>query len=109
MAKEIRLTTDGAQKFSTVLNGVTYEFNVNYNTRYGVWFMDITLAGSVLSSGIALLSGIDIVRQFTYALKNLFVVNIDNPNLDANANNLGTESKLFQITDLEISEIEQTI
>ena len=105
MAREILLTSDGSQNFSTVLDGVTYEFNISYNIRIGVWTANISVDGIDLVNGVVLVGGVDIVTQFTFDLKNLYMVNVNNPNLDANAENLGTDVKLFKLSDDEVASI----
>lgn len=105
MAVEIPLTSDGSQKLSTVLNNITYQLEVSYNTRVGVWTMNISRDGNELVNGIVLVGGVDILRQFTLAIENLYVVNTTNPNQDADGNNLGTDVGVFLLTEEEISEI----
>lgn len=105
MASEIILTSDGSQQFSTVLDGVSYTFNVSYNTRMNIWTCTISTGGNVIVSGVVLVGGVDILNQFTFNLKYMFVVNLDNPTIDAGANNLGTDVKLFKLTEAEVLSI----
>ncbi len=103
MAQEIVLTSDGSQNFTIVLDAVTYSFNVSFNTRVGVWTANISREGVELANGITLVGGVDIVQQYTFILKNLFIVNLDNPKVDATEDSLGTDVKLFKLTDAEVA------
>lgn len=102
MPEEITLTSDGSQTFSTVLDGITYDFIINYNTRLNLWTFNLISEGLQLVNGVALLGGVDIVKQYTFSLKNLYSVNIDNPTIDAIESNLGTEVKLYKLTQSEV-------
>lgn len=105
MALEIPITNEGAQSFRATLQGNTYQFFISYNSRMEVWYVDIALNNVPLASGIALLGGTDLVGQYAIDLKNLYAVNIDNPNIDANADNLGEEVLLIKLTDAEVNSI----
>lgn len=102
MATEITLTSDGSQRFSTVIDGVSYGFRISYNTRMSIWTCSISTEGTDIVNGIGLLGGVDIVNQFTFALKYLFTVNLDNPTVDAGPDNLGIDVKLFKLTESEV-------
>jgi len=102
MADEILLTSDGSQTFSIALDEVIYNFKVSYNTRAGVWATNISTNGVELVNGVVLVGGVDLLRQFTFILQNLFVVNLSNPLLDAGPDNLGTDVKLFKLSDDEV-------
>lgn len=103
MAQEITLTTDGSQTFSVVLDGATYVFVVSYNYRWGVWTANISSEGVELVNGVALVGGTDIVSQFTFALKNLFMSDLTGQKLDATGDNLGTDVRLYKLTDAEVA------
>ena len=96
MTQEIVLTSDGSQTFNVVLDGVNYLFEVKFNTRMEYWTANISSEGIEIVNGIGLLGGVDIVQQLTDALKNLFIVNIDESKIDATDENLGTSVKLFK-------------
>jgi len=102
MAQEIILTSDGSQKFTIILDGINYSFNVMYNTRIGIWTANISTEGVELVNGIALVGGVDIVKQFTFALKNLYIVNLNDPKIDATKENLGTDVKLYKLNVAEV-------
>lgn len=105
MAVEIALTSDGGQKFSTVIEGASYGFLVSYNARMEIWTCTISQNEVDIANGIVLLGGVDILNQYTFSLNNMYVVNIDNPTQDANGNNLGTDVRLFKLTDSEVLDL----
>lgn len=102
MAIEIALTSDGSQKFSTVIDGTSYGFRLSYNTRMGIWTCSISVEGVDIVNGIGLLGGVDILNQFTFSLKYMFTINLDNSNVDAGPDNLGTGVRLFKLTEFEV-------
>lgn len=106
---EIPLTSDSAQRFSMNLGGITYSFRVIYNTRanpdLGVWAMDIASGGVDLANGVALVGGSDLMSPYNLELKNLYMVNLTGSTADANASNLGTDVRLFQLTDEEVASV----
>ena len=102
MAQEIILTSDGSQTFTIVLDGVNYSFTVSFNTRMGVWRANIATEGVILANGVTLVGGVDIVKQYTFILENLFMVNLNDPKVDATGDNLGTDVKLFKLTPEEV-------
>ena len=102
---EIPLTSDGEQKFNTILDGVLYDLRILYNTRLNLWTMDISSSGSDIANGVALVQGGDIMSPYNNGPSNLFVVNTTGSNSDAGPDNLGTEVKLFQLTAEELDSV----
>ncbi len=100
---EIPLTNSPEQKFSINLGGETYDFRVLLSSRTGKWSMDISKNGIDLVNGVYLVGGVDILAQYNLPIKNAYVVNLDDRRLDPNKEGLGTSSKLFLLTDSEIS------
>lgn len=100
---EIPLTSAPEQRFTMTLEGQKYEFRVIVNSRTSKWSMDISQNGVDIVSGVHLVGGVDIFKQYNLPIKNAYVVNLDNRRLDPNKNNLGTSAKLFLLTDEEIS------
>ena len=98
---EIPLTSDGEQKLSIALNETLYSLRVIYNTRLNLWSLTITTSGVDLAT-VALVVGGDILNQYNIGLRNLFVVNTTGSNIDADAENLGTDIKLYHLTDEEV-------
>ncbi len=102
MPSEIVLSTDGSQNFSTTLDDVVYDFKISYNTRVGIWTADIYQDNIAIVEGIALVGGVDIDKQFTFKLKNLFTVNLSNSNNDAGPDDIGITARLFKFLESEV-------
>lgn len=100
--KEIPLTSNYEQLFSTVLSGNTYDIRVAYNSRIGFWSISFSQEGVDVVVGVPLLGGVDIMRQYDLPIENMFVVNLDDALLDANALNLGSSARLFILDDEEV-------
>lgn len=96
------------QVFKITLDAISYEMRVLYNTRSGYWTIDMSENGVPLLFGVPLLGGTDILIQHTIAIKNLFVINVDNANVDATVDNLGEVVKLILLTEQELNDV-QTI
>lgn len=101
---EIPLTVDGEQEFDVPLNGVKYNFRVIYNTRLGIWSMDIALQGVELISGVALVIGANLLARYNLPLSRLFMVNVLEGDADATADNLGSGVRLFVLTAEELED-----
>lgn len=100
---EIPLSSSPEQLFSITLDGETYDCRVVLNSRTGVWSISFAQSGVDIIVGIALLGGVDIMKQYNLPIKNIYIVNLDNSKLDASKDNLGTVSKLFILTDEEVN------
>lgn len=100
---EIPLNSSPEQLFSITLNGETYDCRVILNSRTGVWSISFAQSGVDIVNGVALLGGVDILKQYNIPIENAYVVNLDMPNQDASKDNLGTVARLFILTDEEVS------
>lgn len=103
---EIPLNSSFKQEFNIVLSGINYDIYIALNSRLEIWTIDFSIAGAYVVRGVPLLSGIDILKQHQIEIKNLFILNIDEPELDIDKVGLGTDSKLLQIEDEDIAELE---
>jgi len=107
---EIPLTNDPEQIFSIRLNNVNYDFRVILNSRAnngrGLWTVDISRQGVDIISGLTLVSGVNIVSQYNLPFTNLFMVNLNNPELDPTKANFGTGSKLFTLSEEELNNVQ---
>ena len=99
---EIPLTSDGEQIFTITLDEILYEIRVLYNTRLVLWAMDISSDGNTIVSGIALVTGGNLMSAYNVGPTNLYLVNTTGSNDDAGPDNLGTDIRLFQLTDEEV-------
>jgi len=100
---QIPLTNDPAQSFSIDLNAVLYAANVVYNTREGVWSIDLVSDDEALY-GIALVSGVNLLQQHPFALDSLFLINLSDSTADPATDDLGEAFALVSLTDEEIAE-----
>jgi len=100
---EVPLNSSPEQLFSITLSGQTYDCRVVLNSRTGVWSISFSQAGTDIINGVALLGGVDILKQHNIPIENAYVVNLDQANQDPSKNNLGTVAKLFILTDEEVA------
>lgn len=100
---EIPLDSNPEQLFSITLDDNTYDIRVKLNSRVQQWSASFSQSGVDILNGVPLVGGIDILQQFNIPIENMYVVNLDDDNLDPSADNLGTVAKLFVLTDAEVS------
>lgn len=100
---EIPLNSRSAQTFNITIEGNTFDCRVILNSRTGVWSIDFSQDGVDLLKGVPLLGGVDQLQQYNIPITNMYVVNLDNTNQDPTKTNLGTGSKVFILTDEEVS------
>ena len=100
---EIPLTSAPEQLLTVTIRGNTYDCRVKINSRSGVWSISFSQFGVDIVNGVPLLAGIDILKQHNLPIDNAYVVNLDDPKLDPSSDNLGVSSKLFILTDEEVS------
>lgn len=103
---EIPLNSSPEQIFSIVLNEEKYDIRVLLNSRAndgkGLWSLSLEKDSVVLISGIAMLGGADILGAYNLDIKNVFVVNLDESNVDPTKENLGTGARLFVLSEEEM-------
>ena len=102
---EIPLNSSPEQLFSINLSGVSYNIRVIYNSRLSVWSISFLQGITPVIEGVPIVGGIDILKQYNIPISNIYMVNLDNPKLDPNINNLGTTAKLFILTDAEVGNV----
>lgn len=100
---EIPLTNKPEQLFNITIAGITYDVRIVWNTRSQQWSISFSTDGEDIITGIALAGGVDITKQYTLDFNNMFAINLVNPELDPTFAGLGTDSKLFILTDEEIT------
>lgn len=100
---EVPLNSSPEQLFSITLEGNTYDCRVILNSRTGVWSISFSQSGTDIVNGVALVGGVDILKQYNIPIENAYVVNLDKTNQDPTKDNLGTVAKLFILTDEEVS------
>jgi hypothetical protein len=96
---EIPLNSNPEQLFSITLQGEKYDCRVIWNFRWGVWTISFSQGGEVLHNGIPIVSGVDLTKQYNFPIRNMYAVNLSNPDIDATDSNLGSSAKLFILED----------
>lgn len=90
---EIPLLT-GSQSFFTPLNGTTYKFRLIWRDPVG-WFLDIAKADETpLINGIAVVTGVNLIKQYQHKLKGelwVYTDGLENPDYTS----VGTTLKLY--------------
>ena len=71
---EIPLTADPKQLFSITLSEATYDVTVELNSRQGIWYISFAQGGTDIANGIAIVGGVDIVKQHNIPITNMNVV-----------------------------------
>ena len=89
MILELPLTNDFSQQFVTAINGQKYQFNVDLNTRSGLWTLSIsTEFGEPLIQGIPLVLGGDLLSNNRFMNGLLYLVDYTGKAQDPTADNL---------------------
>lgn len=65
---EIPLIPNTAQRLRVTLNGITYTFDLRWNSVAGCWILDILSADATVAilRGIPLVTGLDLLGQYHY-------------------------------------------
>lgn len=101
---EVPLSSDPEQLFSIVLLGTKYNCRIALNSRTGIWTISLSSLGEKVITGVPLLGGIDIFKQYDIPISNAYVVDLENSNLDPGKSNLGLVAKLYILTDEEVTD-----
>ena len=100
---EIPLSNSPSQSLSVNHEDVVYDLRVLFNSRTRLWEMDIASNSVDLVSGVGLVSGVDILAAYTLNLRNLFVINLEDPIGDPTIDSMGSGAKLIVFTDAELA------
>lgn len=97
MIVEIPLSSDPAQTFTVQLDRAKYIFSMKFNSRSGVWTLDMSLASTkaVILQSIPILLGVDLLYPYNLGIGRLIAGDTSSKGLDATADDLGTRVKLF--------------
>ena len=86
-------------QFRTELDSITYTLSIRYNSRMDRWIMDFnTENNSPLVTGIPLLLGTSLLTRFQIQglpEGDLFLINIENENVEGNRDNFSENVQLF--------------
>jgi len=93
-----------SQTFKVDLEGNTYNFRVIYNSRVGIWTMDISDEDGVeLCNGVTMVLGADLIDQFNLGIGGLVMYELGTTGLDATAADLGERIFLAHLTEQELA------
>jgi hypothetical protein len=113
---------DSAYTFECPLNGISYRFDVRWNTRGGFWLFDLYRASddTLLVAGVPILLGGNLLGAYRYlGIGGLFAVDMGSStqngsvndvatnvlvSSDAGADDLGSRVKVFYYTPDELTE-----
>ena len=104
---EIPLTSSPEQQFNIILNGVTFNMTVMINSRTGIWSISAESEGQIFIEGMALLSGVNILRPYNFPVTSMYIVNLEDDTKDPKIDDLGEISKLFITEDIQQQEIDR--
>ncbi len=99
---EIPLNASPEQLFKITLLETTYDIRVILNSRTGIWTIGFSQNGVPILEGVALVGGVDVLRQYTLPIDNMYIANLEQSNQDPGKDNLGTVARLFILTDEEV-------
>lgn len=96
MIIELPLTSDPAQRFTVQLGRVKYDFYVKFNSRSGVWTVDLAVASTkaMLLKSIPVVLGADLLAPYNLAMGRLIAADTSNRSRDATVEDLGARVKL---------------
>lgn len=97
MIIQIPLTADPAQNFTTQLGEIKYYFEVKFNSRNGVWTLDMydDVTRAVIALGLPIVLGQDLLEPYNLGIGSLAALDLNATSTDAGADDLGTRVALF--------------
>ena len=99
----IPLSQNYSSVFNIDLEGESYTFKTLYNSRFGNWSFNILKDDVEIISGVNMVLGSDIIGQYNLGIGVLFMVDLDQTNLDATAFDIGKRVVLVHATEEEIA------
>lgn len=102
MATIIPLSALPSDVFRMELDDKLIRVQTKYNTRAAYWTYDLYINGTIKAYGLALLIGADILKPFNFDIGVQFCLNVEEHNIDANSENLGSSVKLIRISEEEL-------
>lgn len=74
---ELPLQNYPAHRYTTTINNANYEIMINYNHRSSNWFLTLMSNNVVLTAGVALVTGVNLVQHLNLPFDNLWLINLD--------------------------------
>lgn len=104
MILELPLAADPAQSFTCQLGTVKYFFVVRYNSRNGVWTMDLSYDASrePIIVGVPIVLGVDLLGAYNFNIGSLIAVDTSGTARDATADDLGSRVLLYWVSADEV-------
>jgi hypothetical protein len=96
---QIPVTNDFWHGFNVDLDGESYQLTFRWNFTDNAWYMDLLgLTNTVDFAAIKITGGIDILLPYAIIeLGELYLIDSENENLDANQNDFGDRYQLLYI------------
>lgn len=97
---ELPLTSDAAQSFSVQLGDAKFYFEARYNSRNGVWALDMydDATRSEIAIGLAILVGQDLLDPYNFPYGALVAIDRTGLGKDAGPDDLGSRVALFWVS-----------
>jgi len=86
----------------TTINNRSYTFITNWNDRFGYYSMDILIDNIEVTSGIILVSGVDIATISAIELNRVYCINKNESNEDFGFTGLGDDGLVVIIEDSDL-------
>ena len=112
MATIIPLSNDPSGILEITLNGLVYRLQTKFNSRGSggdgnpYWTLDIYLGEDPIALGIALVLGVDILRQLNLGIGGMFMFDKTETHTEATEDSLGAETVLIYFTPSEIETLQ---
>lgn len=106
MIVELPLTADPAQAFTCKLGDTKYFFEARYNSRNGVWALDMydDATRQAVILGMAVVLGVDLLEPYNLGIGRLVAMDSAGMGRDATADDLGSRVGLYWISPDEVIE-----
>ena len=103
MIVELPLSSAPAQSFTTQLGDRKFYFEVRYNSRNGVWTLDMfdDASREAIFSGLAIVLGVDLLDPYNFDLGALIAQDKTGQGKDATADDLGSRVALYWVSNDE--------
>lgn len=107
---ELPITNDPAQRFVSQLGEKKYQFDIQYNSRSGIWTFGMAEEnGDTLLAGRAMVLGADLLLPFNLGIGRLFMVDYMGTGKDATADDLGTRVGMVWVAEGEEADVAASV
>lgn len=104
MILQIPISADPAQTMTVQLGEVKYYLEIKYNSRNGVWVLDLyeDATRAPLALGLPILLGQDLLEPYNFGIGSLAAVDLSAQGKDAGADDLGERVVLCWVSPDEV-------